>query len=108
MYTYNITFMVNPSREENLLSYIRNEFFPIFFKEGSPAKDPQLKRLIEVGGEKPDDEEAISFALSANFDSEEKAHLWHDHILIPALSELPQKFNQEALFFITLLEQIAI
>ncbi|MCH5233880.1 MAG: DUF4286 family protein [Muribaculaceae bacterium] len=104
MFSYNVTFVVEPSKESELLDYINNELRPKLFNEESPARNPQLKKVVEAGGEKPDADHGLSIALSADFQSEEEAHLWNDHILIPALGDFHSHFGQYALFFVTLLE----
>ena len=108
MYTCNITFVVASEREEELLIYIRKELVPKLFNPESPARNPELKKLVEAGGEKPGPDHGLSIALAAAFPSEETAHLWNDHILIPALGEFHSKFGDQALFFVTLLENIEI
>lgn len=108
MYTYNVTFVVAPDKEKELLEYIRTEVVKKVFNPESPARNPELKKIVEAGGEKPGPEHGISIALAATFDSEETAHLWNDHILLPALGEFNLKFGQHALFFITLLENLDI
>lgn len=108
MYTYNITFVVGREKEEQLLQYIRQNLIPGIFNPESPAKNPELKKVVEAGGEKPDEDHGLSIALAATFSSEEEAHLWNDHILLPALGDFHLKFGQHALFFVTLLENISI
>ena len=108
MFTYNITFAADPSKESQLLQYISRTLLPKIFNENSPARNLQLKKVIEAGGEKPSSEDALSIALAADFESEEKAHLWNDHFLLPALNDFQEKFGTQALFFITLLEKIEL
>ena len=108
MYTYNITFIVSPQREDQLLDYIRQELIGALFNPESPARNPELKKVVEAGGEKPGPEHGLSIALSATFPSEETAQLWNDHILVPALGDFHLNFGQDALFFITLLENLNI
>lgn len=108
MFTYNITFVISPERESDLLDYIRKELLSVLFNPESPASNPELKKLIEAGGEKPGPDHGLSIALSASFQSEETAHLWNDHILLPALGNFHLKFGQHALFFVTLLENLNI
>lgn len=108
MYTYNITFIIETTQEKDLLSYLRKELTGRLFNAESPARNPQLKKIIEAGGERPGPEHGLSIALSADFETEEKAHLWHDHIFLPALGDFTPKFGNNALFFVTLLEILAI
>lgn len=104
MFTYNITFVVAPEFESRILDYLRNHLIPKLFNPESPAKNPELKRVVEAGGEKPDEDHALSFALSAVFENLEAAHLWNDDILLPALVDFQLKFDNNAFFFITLME----
>lgn len=108
MYNYNITFVVPPQKERELLIYLRQELIPAVFTAESPARNPEMKKVVEAGGEKPGPDHGLSIALSASFPTEETAHLWNDHILIPSLGDFHKKFGSEALFFVTLLENLSI
>ena len=108
MYTYNITFVVAPDKERELLTYIREELVSLLFNPETPASNPELKKLVEAGGEKPDADHGLSIALAATFPTEETAHMWNDHILIPALGNFHLKFGTHALFFVTLLQNLTI
>ena len=108
MFTYNITFVVAPEKEQELTEYLRKSLIPEIFNNSSPAREPQLRKVVEAGGEKPGPDHGLSIALSANLPSEEAAHLWIDHILIPALVDFHLKFGEHALFFVTLLENIPV
>ena len=103
MYTYNITFVVDPAKETHMITYIKEDLLPKIF---NGSQKPEIKKVIEAGGEKPGPEHGLSMALAMNFDTEEKAHLWHDHELIPALEDFNAKFGTNALYFITLLEEV--
>lgn len=108
MHTYNITFIVDSSREEELLKYLREKLIPLLFKGDSPAMNPKIKKVVEAGGERPGEEHGLSIALSAQFPSEETAHFWNDHLLLPALGDFNLYFGNNSLFFVTLLENIDI
>ena len=107
-YTYNITFLASPQQEEELLQYLRLNIIPNVFNNESPAINPNLKKVMEAGGEKIGPEQGISIALSGEFQTEEQAHLWNDHILLPSLMDFQDKFGQNALFFITLLKNLSV
>ena len=107
-YIYNITFVCSPDKESEMLSYIRGELLENLFNAESPARSPELRKVIEAGGEVPGEDHGVSLALSAEFESEELAHLWNDHILLPSLGDFHKKMGQQALFFVTLLEQLAV
>ena len=108
MFTYNITFVVEAAREEELLRYIREELLTKLFNPESPARNAELKKVVEAGGEKPGPEHGLSVALAATFPTEETAHLWNDHILIPALGDFHEEFGENSLFFVTLLENLPL
>ena len=108
MFTYNITFVVAPEKEAELLKYLREELLPALFKEGSEARDPQLKKLVEAGGEKPGAEHGLSVALAVTLQDEKGAHQWNEYYLMPALQDFHIKFGTDALFFVTLLENLPI
>ena len=108
MYVYNITFVVAPEKETELIDYLRKKLIPKLFTNQSPAATPELKKVVETGGEKPDKDHGVSIALSAILPSEETAHLWNDHVLMPALGDFNLKFGIHALFFVTLLEILDI
>lgn len=107
-FTYNITFVVSPAKERELTDYILHQLIPGLFNPASPAMEPELRKVVETGGEKPGPDHGVSIALAATFESEEKAHLWNDHILIPALEDFHLKIGDQALFFVTLLENLLI
>ena len=107
-FTYNITFVVAPESERELIDYIKSELMPVIFNPDTDALNPELKKIIEAGGEKPGPEYGISIALAASFNSEERAHLWNDHVLLPSLESFHEKFGERALFFITLLQNLRI
>lgn len=107
-YTCNITFVTDPRKENQLLDFLSSTLMPKVFKDGSPAKRPSLKKVVEAGGEKPASDHGLSIALSAELESEETAHLWSDHFLMPALEEFHKSFGQEAVYFITLLENLPL
>lgn len=108
MFTYNITFALAPDKENEFIDYLRRKFIPAIFGSESAARNPELKKVVEIGGEKPHPEQGLSIALSAEFPSVETAHVWNHHTLAPALQEFHLKFGQHALFFATLLENITI
>lgn len=108
MFIYNITFVVDPDQETHLLEYFRKYLIPKLFSNESPAKNPELKKVMETGGERLGKEHGLSIALSASFETEELAHLWNDHLFIPALSDFPVQFGSHSLFFVTLLESLTI
>ena len=106
MYIVNITFVIEPHKEESLRKYLIDELMPVLFNPESPAKSPELRKVVEIGGEKPDPEHGLSIALSASFDSLEVAHKWDKEILLPALGDFHLKFGPHGLYFETILEKI--
>ena len=107
-YIYNITFVTSPAEEQRLLSWIRTIALPALFNEESPARNAALRKVVEAGGEKPGEDHGVSIALHAEFKNEKDAKQWHDLVLVPALGGLHAEFGQEALFFVTLLEQLPL
>lgn len=107
-FTYNITFVVNPEREEKLIRYIREILYPRLFSEESPARYPELKKVVEIGGETPGADHGLSMALSASFEDKGKAYQWNDEILLPALDDFKIKFGPHSLFFVTLLQNFPL
>ncbi|MCH5226975.1 MAG: DUF4286 family protein [Muribaculaceae bacterium] len=108
MFSYNITFVADTKEEARLLTYLRSELIPALFNPDSGAGNPELKKIIEAGGEKQGEEHGVSLALSAIFESEAEARLWHDEVAVPALGDFHLKFGERALFFITLLEFLEV
>ena len=107
-YTYNTTFITSRENESKLLDYIYKEIKNKLHLNESPAFNPELKKVMEAGGENSDDGDTCNIALSVSFENEEKAHLWHDHILLPALEDFHLQFGNDALFFITLLKNLPL
>lgn len=117
LYTCNVTFVTSQDREAELLSYLRGELLGKVssqeletekMEKMSPGYDPQLKKVVEAGGERLSPNDGQSIAFSLNFPSEETAHLWYDHTLMPALSDFSEKFGDQALYFVTLLENLPL
>lgn len=105
-YTYNITFVAAPEKEKDIIKYIQEDMLGAIINEKFPVKNPELKKVIETGGEVLDADNGVSLAFSVSFDSEELAHLWYDHILSKVLESFHRHFGDQALYFITLLEKI--
>ena len=108
MFTYNVTFVIAPDRENELTDYLRTELIPVVFNSESPARNPELKKVVEIGGESPDPEHGLSIALSVSFVSIDAAHSWNDNTLVPALQDFHLRFGSHALFFVTLLQNLEI
>lgn len=105
-YTYNITFVVDPSQEAKLMDFFKTTLIPKIFRPESKGSNLALCRVAEVGGEKPDPDHGLSIALALEFGSEKEAHQWHDDMLVPALETFTKAFSNEGVFFITLLEKL--
>ena len=107
-YTYNITFATSPEKGNNMLCYLRDIFIhKIAIMDYGEIK-VELKKIIEVGDERPDPDEGLNIAFSAVFHTEEQARLWHDHALMPALSDFYNIFGDTALYFITFMENLSL
>lgn len=105
-HTYNATFVTSPDKEKELLKYLTEYLLPEVTRDEFSHLSPSLKKVVEAGGEKPGPEEGLSIALAVDFPNEERAHLWHDHILLPVLEDFHRRFGDQALFFITLLKHL--
>ena len=108
MFTYNITFVVSPDKEQELLEYIHRSMIPLLFRKENSAQNPELRKVVEAGGEKPGPDHGLSIALSATLPTEETAHFWNENILLPALRDFNNKFGCHSLFFVTLLKNLSI
>ena len=108
MFTYNVTFVVSSEREFEMLDYIRKVFIPKVIDETYKTNKPELKKVVEVAGEKNSSEHGVSLALSVTFPKEEMAIMWCDEKLTPALEDLSQKFGEQAFSFVTLLEKLPL
>ena len=107
-YSYNITFVVSPSSEGLFLDWARSNLLTMLFNSESPARNAALRKIIEAGGKKPDDDHGVSIALHSEFDTEKNAREWHDAFLAPALGKFTATFGPDAVFFVTLLENIPL
>ena len=107
-YSYNITFVMAPEKEIEIRNYIRSSLLPYIIKDNSGDMKPSLKKVMESGGKAPESDEGVSIALAIHFRNQEEATRWHDNICLPALEKFQSKYGYEALFFITLLEDLAI
>lgn len=108
MYIYNITFVIDPAREDEFLTWMRGEAIAALFNENSLARSPRLQTVVETGGEKPLPEHGLSIALQAEFDTEASAHEWDSTTLPPVLGDFTQKFGLHCAFFATLLTVIPL
>lgn len=108
MYIYNITFVIDPAREEEFLTWMRGDALRALFNEESAARSPRLQSVVETGGEKPTAEHGLSIALQAEFETEEAAHEWDSTTLPPVLGSFSQKFGPHCAFFATLLTVIPL
>ena len=107
-FTYNVTFVVHPEMETRLTDYIRRQLMGLLFNPTSPACNPELRKVVEAGGEKTGPDHGLSIALSASFESEGDAHEWNDRMLIPALGDFHREFGPHSLFFVTLLQNLTV
>lgn len=106
MFTYNITFMMNPQEEGNFILWLRQ----VASAKDSELKDAEnlrLQKVVRIGGERPDADHGLSIAMQADFTSETAAEEW-EKIVIPKLTgNFMTKFGPNAAFFTTLLETTA-
>lgn len=105
---YNITFVVNPEVEALFLGWVRGSLLNELFNEDSPARNAALRKVIEAGGEKPGEDHGLSIALHAEFENETTARKWHEVFLAPALGKFTATFGPDALFFVTMLENLPL
>ena len=108
MWTFNISFFVEPAGEERLLSYIRSSLLPVLINESSAICNPALKKVVETGGDYNPEETGVSIALSVDFLSKEEAYEWHGNVLLPALKDFNTEADSNALFLITFLERLEL
>ncbi len=104
MVIYNITFVMEPKREQEFLAWMRDQAIAQLFNSDSIARNPRLQTVIEAGGAKPGADHGLSIALQAEFDNADDAHTWNDVTLPPVLGQFTAKFGPHAVFFTTLLE----
>ena len=107
-YIYNVTFVVPPEREPDLLDWLQTEVPPLLFNPFSPAMNGEIRKVIEINGETPAPENGSNIALQATFETENNAHEWFSDFLPNSLNDFRNKFGDQAAFFITLLEEIPL
>ncbi len=108
MYLYNITFVLAPDAGERFLDWLRSSAMPAIMNTAYSAANPRLQTVVEAGGEKPGPEHGLSMALHVEFETEEKAHVWHDAVLPGVLGDFNRNFGPHAAFFITLLKKLPL
>ena len=108
MVIYNITFVIEPERQQEFLDWMRGEALSNLFNSESAAANPRLQTVVEAGGKKPDADHGLSIALQAEFDTIVAAHGWEDTVLPPVLGSFTEKFGPHALYFVTLLEVLPL
>lgn len=104
--TCNITFVVNRHEEDELVRYLRSELLPTLVGEDRQLQ-PQLKKVIESGGEPLSEEHGCSLALSLEFPAESAAKDWFEHKFLSEAGFFYKRFP-EGVFFMTLLQNIDI
>lgn len=105
-FTYNITFVTDSRQEQTVVDYLRQTAVPALFNDASPARNLELRKVVETGGEKPDPQQGSSIALAASFLTEAEAREWEQSFLAPALCDFQNNFQNKAFFFVTLLENL--
>ncbi len=103
MYIYNITFVVEDSRLETLIEWIRTVGAPRLAIE--PASQPMLSM---VDGIDDDPDMAKSVALQLHFKSLTDLEQWQEKDFAPTMEIYAREFAPEPLFFATLLRQLPI
>ncbi len=107
-FIHNITFVVDPSRESDVLGWLRKSALPALFGGEGQARCPRLLRLVEAGGAKPAPEHGLSVALQAEFPSSEAVGKWCGDMLHPVLADFHEKFGPHSAFFTTTLETVEL
>lgn len=105
-YFYNITFITAKERKDNLIEYLKTVFIDKICNDNSPAKNPDMRIVIETGGEAVPEDHGVSIAVGILIEKSEDVYRWQSEILSPALSEFSLKFGEEAVFFTTLMENL--
>lgn len=105
-FIHNITFVVDPARESDVIDWLRKSALPALFGEEGPARCPRILRLVEAGGVKPSPEHGLSVALQAEFPSLEAVGDWCGGALPSVLSKFSAAFGLHAAFFTTTLETV--
>lgn len=105
-FTYNITFVVSPEREEEFIKFIKDRLFNVLKEKAERSENISLKKVEEAGGEKPDPQHGTSIALSISFPEIESAYHWRETRMAEALSLILSTYGQEVLYFDTLLRDL--
>lgn len=104
-YAYNITFVILPQKEEAFFDWLKKSALTLMFPPGcGVAQVPEIRKVVEAGGQAPAPEDGLSIAVQAGFDSKTDAHRWHDCHLPAALRDFNCTFAPECAFFTTLLD----
>lgn len=107
-YIGNITFVIDPARRDEFITWMRGKALLKLFNSESPAREPRLTTVVEAGGEKPGPDHGASIALQAVFASEGDAVKWQNDLLPEVLGDFHKTFGQHSAFFVTLLEVIPL
>ena len=98
MFILNITFLVSDHIEEKWLNWAKEIHIPFVTSSGQ-LTDPQLSR---IWGES--DQEGKSFSIQYKAKNMETLNEWHKQFGDAFSKQCEQTFNQEVLFFSTVLE----
>lgn len=88
------------------MEYLKTDLLPAICGPETKTHNPELKKVMEAGGEKPSPDQGISIALSLSFTTEKEARAWHDRVLAVSLSDFQERFSLNALYFITFLKTL--
>jgi hypothetical protein len=100
MLIYNITFLVSESVETMWLNRVKHELIPFMVSSGH-LSEPQHARILADSGQ-----EGISYSLQFKVENMETLSEWHNRYSDLFAKKCEELFQQEVLFFSTVLELI--
>ncbi len=104
MITYNTSFILSPSDEQNLINFIKAEYLPLAVKD-NVLKSPLLKKV-----DQPQEEAQATavYALSFEVDSREDLAKHLSSYEQELLQLLNAKFGERVMSFSTIMEHIQL
>ena len=105
MYIHNVTFMILPGREKELLGWLSGRLDSIVVP---PAVNPRVSTMREAGGVSCRDAEAQSVAFQLEFPTFDEARRWGAEVLPEVSGEFVRCFGPDAMTFASIFEEMPL
>ena len=102
----NITFLIEPAREREFISWMRAEGVELLHAGNLHAAEPRLLSVKAMQGMPAEPGTPKSLALHMEFADTKAAEKWRQNSMPSLVAAYDKKFGPQALFFATELETV--